>query len=123
MPRLKLCHVARHYDRVGLERYPLSWPSSHNLNLAQKGCAESNVYQPGISCNFVQIHEKGEWVCARFTAYKLRCTNDPKGGTTPDDSGIECGKQPHVRKTSEGLAVNQGRDATSVVGTRLIDPP
>ena len=40
----------------------------------------------------------------------------------PTNRGIECRKQPHVRKASDGQAVNEGRDATSVVGRRLIDP-
>jgi len=40
----------------------------------------------------------------------------------PTNRGIECRKQPRVRKASDGQAVNEGRDATSVVGRRLIDP-
>jgi len=39
-----------------------------HLKLRKEGCTENSIFQPGISCEFVYIGEKGEWVYAKFEA-------------------------------------------------------
>src|SRR5215831_1735412 len=51
-----------------LRRYPRATLAFSHFELRKKSALKTSVFQSRISCRLVQIHEKGEWVCAKSKA-------------------------------------------------------